>query len=169
MAAQQSWKSGVHFTDYRYLNKLENVISRWLSWSELLQDAQLNFVLFQAVFLVSDSFRQTGLSKMNHWAYFVVCILLGREAQNKSSHFLGLPKAILSQLHPALVNLPAVFVLPLGHSAVSLPYIYHALKYFHPRWKITLPRSSTAYSGCVFLPETINKKGERGEEEEKIE
>lgn len=46
VAAHQSWKSGVHFTDYRYLSKVENVISRWLGWSELLQDAQLNFVFF---------------------------------------------------------------------------------------------------------------------------
>lgn len=91
VAAHQSWKSGVHFTDYRYLSKVENVISRWLGWSELLQDAQLNFVFFffQAVLLVSDSSRQTGLSKMNHWAYFIVCILLGREEHTESSHFSG--------------------------------------------------------------------------------
>ena len=106
--AHEVWKLWAAAQSMRYLYRLEGVLSRYLSWCQSFQRNSAGFCFYQAVRLVSVSFRWPSWSKpllgsLN--PYPLIYAWGGREGASESCQFKGFPEAI-EVLTCCLIEIP---------------------------------------------------------------
>jgi len=116
---KDTWEPRLHCTACRKLNRLENILSRRLSWSKPLPGSSTGFCFFPAVGLVSWVFAAAWF--IWQWLSAVSIAYSGSKGSSKFGQFQGLPEAIMTCLPSCLISFPAEWNVLISEETYRMP------------------------------------------------